>query len=142
MKKLFYLDIDLYHYFIGREDQSVNINVFTQRYDQQIRVMKEMVKAYSYQQIKGFEKGLKKYMFHTLGAIMIITILFTVAVNEKERKVEFRKMWKFIKARDKKLYLKLRLLSASTLVNYLPWKIRGWVMLTGYKVLRQRLHLG
>lgn len=142
MKKLFYLDIDLYHYFIGREDQSVNINVFTQRYDQQIRVMKEMVKAYSYQRIKGFEKGLKNYMFHTLGAIMIITILFTVAVDEKERKVEFREMWKFIKATDKRLYWKLRLLSASTLVNYLPWKIRGWVMVIGYKVIRNRLKLG
>ena len=46
MKTLYYLDINLYHYYIGREDQSVNINVFTKRYDQQIRVMKEMVKAY------------------------------------------------------------------------------------------------
>ncbi len=142
MKRIFYLDIDLYHYFIGREDQSVNINVFTKRYDQQIDVMKEMVKGYTYDEINKFEKGLRNYMFHALGAIMIITILFTVALDEKERRRDFGNMWQFIKTNDLKLYWKLRLLSSPTLVNYLPWKLRGWIMVMGYKFLRRRLHLG
>ncbi len=32
------MDIDLYHYYLGREDQSVNEEVLIRRIDQQIRV--------------------------------------------------------------------------------------------------------
>ncbi|MDD3958204.1 MAG: glycosyltransferase, partial [Candidatus Izemoplasmatales bacterium] len=78
MQKIFYLDVNLYHYYIGREDQSVNIRVFTNRYDQQIRVMKEMIQAYRYEDIMKMEKGLRRYMLHCLSAIMMITIFFTV----------------------------------------------------------------
>ncbi len=142
MKKIYYMDINLYHYFIGREDQSVNINVFTKRYDQQIRVMKEMVKAYSYEEIKGFEKGLKKYMFHCLGAIMIITIFFTVAKDDSERRENLKNLWEFIKEHDFKLYRRLRLRSIPAIVNYLPWRLRGVIMVLGYKYLSKRIKLG
>ena len=37
-KNLYYMDIDLYHYYLGREDQSVNEKVLMKRIDQQIRV--------------------------------------------------------------------------------------------------------
>ena len=142
MEKIYYMDINLYHYFIGREDQSVNIKVFTKRYDQQIRVMKEMVKAYSYQEIKQFDKRLRDYMFHCLEAIMMITILFTVAKDGKERRDDLEDLWKFIKHQDVKLYKMLRFRSFPAIVNYIPWRLRGIVMVIGYKYLRRRLKLG
>ena len=37
-ENLYYMDIDLYHYYLGREDQSVNEKVLMKRIDQQIRV--------------------------------------------------------------------------------------------------------
>ena len=37
-KTLFYMNVDYYRYFIGREDQSVNEKVMISRIDQQIRV--------------------------------------------------------------------------------------------------------
>ena len=37
---IFYMNIDLYHYYIGREDQSVNEKVLMSRIDQQILVTK------------------------------------------------------------------------------------------------------
>ncbi len=142
MEKMYYMNINLYHYYIGREDQSVNINMFKDRYEQQIRVMMEMVQAYTYLEIMSMEKRLRKYMFHCLGAIMIITILFTVSRNEKERKDALNEMWRSIKEIDEQLYWKLRFRSAPTLVNYIPWKLRGIVMVSGYKYLRRRLRLG
>lgn len=142
MKKLYYLDVNLYHYFIGRENQSVNIKVFTKRYDQQIRVMKEMVTAYTYQEIKVMEKGLSRYMLHTLGAIMMITILFTVAEDSDERRDALKEIWTFIKDYDEELYSFLRWRSMPTIVSSLPWRLRGKIMVTGYKYLRKRLKLG
>ena len=40
VESIYYINTDLYHYFIGREDQSVNEEVLKQRIDQQIYVTK------------------------------------------------------------------------------------------------------
>lgn len=142
MQKIFYLDVNLYHYYIGREDQSVNIRVFTNRYDQQIRVMKEMIQAYRYDDIMKMDKGLKKYMLHCLSAIMMITIFFTVTKDEDERRIALSDLWEFIKDRDRSLYRFLRWRAMPTIVNYLPWRLRGLIMTAGYRVLQRRIKLG
>ena len=43
VRTMYYLDVDFYRYFIGREDQSVNEKVMISRIDQQIRVNKIMI---------------------------------------------------------------------------------------------------
>lgn len=45
VKTMYYLDVDFYRYFIGREDQSVNEKVMIGRIDQQIKVNKIMVEG-------------------------------------------------------------------------------------------------
>ena len=42
VKNMYYMDVDLYRYYIGREDQSVNEQTMIRRIDQQIRVNKIM----------------------------------------------------------------------------------------------------
>ena len=42
-----YLDVDLYHYFIGRDDQSVNEKVMITRLDQLARVNEAMTRAFA-----------------------------------------------------------------------------------------------
>jgi len=142
MKSIFYINIDLYHYYIGREDQSVNINIFTKRFEQQIRVMNEMLKAYSYSEIMKMEKGLRKYMLHCLSAIMMITIFFTGAKDGEDRRKALAEMWSSLKSRDYQLYRFLRSRSMPAAVNHLPWRFRGTMMTIGYKILRKRIKLG
>lgn len=142
MEKIYYIDINLYHYFIGREDQSVNINIFTKRYEQQIRVMNEMLYAYSYSDIMKMQKGLRKYMLHCLSAIMMITIFFTGAKDGVERRKALKEMWSSLKVRDYELYRFLRWRSMPLSVNYLPWRLRGFLMTVGYKILQRRIKLG
>ena len=43
VKNLYYLDVNLYRYYIGREDQSVNEEIMISRIDQQIRVNKILI---------------------------------------------------------------------------------------------------
>ena len=142
MESIYYMNINLYHYYIGREDQSVNIKVFTNRYEQQIRVMKEMVRAYSYDEIRGFERGLRRYMFHCLAAIMTVTILFTVAKDEKQRRVDLQNLWTSIRQRDPRLYRLLRVRSFWSILDCIPWHLKGVIMVGGYKLVRRRLKLG
>ena len=42
-KNMYYLDVNFYRYYIGRQDQSVNETVMISRIDQQIRVTKLMI---------------------------------------------------------------------------------------------------
>lgn len=142
MKTIYYLDVNLYHYFIGRSDQSVNKNNFVKRYEQQIRVMRCMADAYTLNEIKQMPKGLKKYMWHSLEVIMMNTIFFTCAADAPERRAALKELWQYIKQRDRKLYRKLRSRSYATAVNYLPWKMRGWVMGVGYDILCKKVKLG
>ena len=64
VKKMYYMDVNFYHYFIGREDQSVNEEVMIRSLDQQIRVNKIMIDFMAGQKITN--KKLKKYMLNYL----------------------------------------------------------------------------
>ena len=46
VRTLYYMNVDLYRYFIGREDQSVNEKVMISRIDQQLFVTKKMISMY------------------------------------------------------------------------------------------------
>ena len=142
MKTVCYLNLNLYHYFIGRSDQSVNKANFVKRYEQQIRVMQCMTDAYSWAEIKKLPKGLKRYMWHSLEALMATTLLFVCAECSPERKKALKAMWKHIKQKDKALYKRLRHRSYSTAVNYLPWRLRGWILCKGYDILCKKVKLG
>lgn len=58
VKNMFYLDVDLYRYFIGREDQSVNEAIMIKRIDQQLKVTKLMIDAHDLSSIKNKITGI------------------------------------------------------------------------------------
>lgn len=133
MKKLYYLNVDLYRYYIGREDQSVSAKNIVRRYDQQIRVMKEMICAYTYEQLEGLESGLCGYMKHYLSVVMMLTMMFTTGGKEDVpgRKAALAELWDYVRERDGQMYAFLRR-SYPALVNWLPFRLRGRVMVAGY----------
>ena len=103
-------------------------NIIT-RYDQQIRVMRRMLDAYSYDQIMTYESGLRNYMLHCLGAIMMNTIMFCCSGGDApERKQAYQELWDHIKENDPKLYKYLR--------------TKGSFCLFGYRVLCKMIKLG
>lgn len=142
MQRPFYLDVNLYQYFIGRDGQSINIDTAISRYEQQIRVMLIMATAHDYKTIKSQPKGLKKYMFHDLHAIMMTTLTFCCGKCSKQRKSAVKQMWKTIKNFDKKLYRKIRYGGFTLAAAVLPWRLRGMAMLFGYRIICRLIKLG
>ena len=142
VKNIYYLDVDFYRYLIGRADQSINMENITRRYDQQIRVMKQMVDRFSYNDIKHMDRGLRRYMRFCLSAVMIVTMMFTTAFNTKERKLALKGLWNHIKKSDPKMYRKLYYLAYPASVNWLPFGMRGKVMTKGYKYFQRKVKLG
>lgn len=142
LRTAYYLDVCLYYYFIGREDQSINVVNCVQRYSQQIKVMTMMCLSHTYAEICAAPRGLKKYLMHYLRAIMMNTLFFTCARCDKARKADLKKMWRDIKSHDKKLYRKVRYMNYPLAVAFLPWRLRGRIMTFGYNILKKRVKLG
>ncbi len=142
MLNSYYLDVDLYYYYIGREGQSINIETAMKRYKQQLLVMEMMTASHSYEEIKSLPKGLRKYMFHYLHAVMMNTLMFACGKVSKERKADVKEMWRKIKQTDKKLYYKIKYRGYPLSVVFLPWWIRSKVMMLAYKIICKKVKLG
>ncbi len=106
--KIYYMDLDLYYYFIGRDDQSVNEKNMIKRIDQQIRVTKLMTECHDLNKIKQQNKQLYKYMFHELAMMYTITTVFLFASKKDEDVEKNRELWAFLKNHDRRLYRKMR----------------------------------
>ncbi len=106
VKRLCYIDVDFYHYFIGRDDQSVNEKVMISRIDQHIRVAKIMIEDYSKMEIES--EKLDKYMLQYLKMMMCIASIMLILSNDKTNLKKKDLLWEDVKKVDKKLYRKLR----------------------------------
>lgn len=142
IKTIYYIDKVLYHYFIGREDQSIQMHNIVKRYQQQIRVFKEIMSFYTLEEINRMNKGLRGYMRHALTDMMLITQMFTTGENTKERKDDLKKLWQDVKLYDKKMYNFLKYRSYNVIVSFLPFRIKGFVMRKGYLYLAKKIKLG
>lgn len=107
VKTLYYMDIDLYRYFIGRSDQSVNEQVMIKRIDQQIRVNKLMIDFYS-KTNKPVSKRLSSYMKNYLSVMMTISSILLIVSGSDENMQKKTELWSYLKSEDEKLYLNMK----------------------------------
>ena len=142
MRRLYYLNVDFYRYYIGRSDQSVNIDNVVKRYDNQIRCMNCMLSSYTYGEIEAMCRPLKKLMYHILHVIMCNTYFFTTAKDSPERRKLFKEMWDGLRSRDKKLYRRLKRMPSFVFLGMLPWRGKGAVTTASYKFLCKHVKLG
>ncbi len=115
VKRLCYVDVDFYHYYIGRSDQSVNEKVMISRIDQHIKVAKTMIEDYINMEVKS--KYLNKYMLQNLKMMMCIASIMLILSNEKKNYKKKDELWLEIKRMDRKLYKKLRYSILGVAVN-------------------------
>jgi glycosyltransferase involved in cell wall biosynthesis len=144
VNKFYYVDIDFYHYFIGRPDQSVTTTNMFARYEQQIRVMTCMFKSHSYTKLKSLTKRQRVYLCHDLKQLFATTAFFVICGkdNVKNRQAAWKAMMKDFKAADKKLYSMLKYRSYATVLTWMPWPMKRFFGNVAYKVLAKKLKLG
>ena len=82
VKSMYYLDVNFYRYFIGRDDQSVNEKVMISRIDQQILVTKLMLGYYDVTKIKN--PKLRHYMVRYLEIMMTVTSILAIRSETEE----------------------------------------------------------
>lgn len=102
VKKIYYLDVDLYRYYIGRDGQSVNEAIMTKRIDQQLKVNKMMIDAYDLFAIK--DRKLRAYMIKYLAMMMIVSSALLVNEGSSESLAKRDELWDYLKDKNIILY--------------------------------------
>lgn len=131
VKNMYYLDVDFYRYYIGREDQSVNEAVMIKRIDQQIKVNKIMLDSVDLWKISN--RKLRKYMFNYLEIITVVSTIMCIRSGTEENLQKKRELWKFIKQSDLRLFHRLRNGIMGQTMN-LPGKSGRKISVAAYKI--------
>ena len=137
VKNLYYLDVNFYCYYIGREGQSVNEQIMISRIDQQIKVNKIMVDYIVENQSKLVGKRkMRNYMLNYLEIITVISSVLLIKSGTEENLEKKKELWQYIKKKDAKLYMRLRYGVLGNSMN-LPGKGGRKITVEGYKLCRR-----
>ncbi|WP_225046667.1 glycosyltransferase family 2 protein [Lacticaseibacillus kribbianus] len=101
-----YLDLDLYHYYIGRADQSVNEQVMIGRIDQQLFVNRAMIDYYATLHLR--DDHLARYMRSYATIVTGISSILLLRANTPEALAKKRALWAYIADTDPALYTQMR----------------------------------
>ena len=135
VKTLYYLDVDLYRYFIGRNDQSVNERVMISRIDQQIYVNKLMIDAYCLPQDVS-NKHLARYMLSYLAMICCVTSIMLLISGTPENLEKRRELWQYFKKKYPSMYWRVRL-GGRGIVSNPPGKISYGIVVRCYRMAQK-----
>lgn len=131
VKNIYYLDVCLYKYFIGRDDQSVQESIMIKRLDQQYRVTRLMLEIYNNSKID--HENIDKAMVHYFDMMMCVSSILSIREGSKQRLDDKEKLWKDVKESNPGLYEKVRKSILGRTMN-LPGKAGRQISVIGYKI--------
>lgn len=134
VKTLYYLNVDFYRYYIGREDQSVNESVMLRRIDQQLRVNMLMLEQVRLEDITN--KSLRRYMTNYLEIITAISSILLIRSGDPEDLEKMNDLWYKIKQQGPLLYRRLRWCFIGNLIH-LPGKVGRRITVFAYQVTQR-----
>ncbi len=116
VKKIYYMDVNLYRYYIGREDQSVNEQIMIGRIDQQITVTKLMISYYDVMKIMPVR--LRNYMISYVSIMMTVSSILAIRSGTKENMAKKEALWAYLKETSPALYWRLRVSFLGQAMNF------------------------
>ncbi len=134
VENMYYLDVNFYRYFIGRDDQSVNEKVMIKRIDQQIRVNKLMVDVYNRNNFTN--KRMRSYMFNYLDIITTISSIMLIRAETEEALEKKKELLEYIRGENRILYSKLRHSLFGRVMN-LPGRGGRKMSVAAYKICQK-----
>lgn len=130
VKEMYYLNVDFYRYFIGRQDQSVNEKVMIGRIDQQIFVTKQLIDNYSFEGHKNLVLYRRKYLriMMEVSSVLCIVSYDPVLIDKK------KELWNYVKQKDRRLYRLLRYHLMGWTCHIPFGRFGWWITKMGYKL--------
>lgn len=140
VKDFYYMDVDLYWYFIGREGQSVSEEKLVKQIDQYIRVTKIMTEVYKESTYITSEKSCLNYMLNYLEIVFAITCNFLNLCKDDEAVLKKKKLWADVKEIDPDAGSRLSRRLVLVLTN-LPGRAGRTISKYGYRMISGLLGL-
>lgn len=132
---LIYLDVDLYRYFVGRADQSTNVQNIVRRIDEHIKVTKLIIDAYVLDRDIPI-KRLRKLMRNQLTVCMSACTAYSLLSMERSAHAKRMDVWIHLYDRDPETYKKIRRTFLWCGSNY-PGTIGNKLFKIGFYVCRK-----
>ncbi len=137
VKNMYYLNVNFYRYYIGRADQSVNEQVMISRLDQQVKVNRIMLDYLVENKAEiAKNKRLYQYMRNYLEIITTVSSVLMIRSGTEEHLQQKKELWKYMKAKDKKLYTWMRTGIMGNTMN-LPGKSGRLISMESYKICQK-----
>lgn len=131
VRTLMYLDTPFYHYFIGRDGQSVQTDVMIRRVDQLRLINQKMVSATP--QRDSVPTGLYKYMIHFLAIESCVASVFLVLSRDPSNYAAKKQLWNDIDQASPTIGRDVRRKPLSRVLN-LPGRTGRLIIRFGYRV--------
>ncbi len=121
VRSLYYLDIPLYHYRLGRDDQTVDEKVMIRHIGEHARVIGILIDTIDYRAVLKEQPRLGRYLVHGLSAQVLVSSLMMTLGGAPEQLRMKAQLWERLRGADRGLYLRMRHFSLSAL-TFLPGK--------------------
>jgi hypothetical protein len=105
-QNMYYLNENLYHYYIGRKNQSVNEQVMIRQIDQQILVNKIMIDSVDLSKVSNSCK--RNYMLNYLEIITTVSSILLIKSGTEENMAKKAELWNYMRQRSPDVYRILR----------------------------------
>ncbi|MBR6027846.1 MAG: glycosyltransferase family 2 protein [Clostridia bacterium] len=134
VKRMYYLDADFYHYFIGREDQSVHEDVMIRRIDQALLVNRTLVDETD---LKALEPPpLRRYALSYLEIVTTVSSVLLLKAGTPEHLQKKEALWAYIRKEKPEVYQILRHRLLGRLLH-LPGSFGRRVAVAGYRIAQK-----
>ena len=137
VQKMYYLNVDLYRYYIGRAGQSVQRDVMTRRYQHQLIVTQKCFEAVHLDEIKDQKQ--RKYLKHELFMMFGISVIYARLNKSEEADKILNEMWESCRAFDPKwadFFRKHTPLRLVSIPGRAGWSLADTVYTAANKVVR------
>lgn len=133
VKTMYYCNVDLYMYYIGRADQSVNNSVMLGRLEQQRKVNEIIIDYLGEIRDVPLHPNQRSFMFHAVSIMMMVTSELMIRSGSQEKLEEKKALWQRLKDTDERAYRKIRGSILGRVIN-LPGRPGRRLVVLGYNV--------
>lgn len=131
VNSIMYLPIPFYHYFIGRDGQSVQTDVMIRRVNQLVRINGLMAQATP--ERGTVSDGLYRYMIHFLSIQSVVASAFLILSRDPVNYEAKRRMWADIERVSPRIARDVRHQLPSRAIN-LPGRVGRFLIRHGYRI--------
>lgn len=97
-RRMYYMDLDLYRYFIGRSGQSVQADVMTRRYAHQLKATELCFTSYHLDDLP--ERRQRRYCRHELFIMLAISVLYARLNGTAQAEQDLAELWRACREYD------------------------------------------